>query len=205
MLEQLFGSKTRLKLLRLFLQNQDEPYFLRQLARLAGAQLNSVRREIENLEKIGIIKAIEIADPQYKDKKTDKKKKKPQMKKHFIADKEFILFNELKSLLLKAQVLLERKFVSKIETLSGVGLFMLTGLFVGREGGLTDMLVVGTFNKQKLASIVKAFEKDLNQPINYTVMTQAEYKYRKDITDRFLYDILESKNIMIVDKITKKT
>ena len=57
MLEQLFGSKTRVKLLQLFLNNPKKDYYLRQLAREIKGQLNSVRREVNNLEKIGIIVA----------------------------------------------------------------------------------------------------------------------------------------------------
>jgi len=208
MLEQLFGSKTRVNLLRLFLNNPDQPYYLRELARQLKSQLNSVRREVDNLVKLGIIKTIEINEEELKltEKKSKTKKKKPKKrgsKKYLVADTTFILYPELKALLLKAQLLLERNFVSRIEKMPRLKLFVLTGAFVGVEGTSTDILLVGTVNKKDLTKIIKNFEKELGHDINYTVMTQQEYKYRYDITDRFLYDILEGKKIIIVDKINE--
>jgi len=202
MLEHLFGSKTRINLLRLFLNNPSQPYYLRELARKLKIQLNSVRREVNNLEKIGIIKSVESGAPAAEEKKPKKKKKKTRgSKKYFLADVDFILYPELKGLLLKAQLLLERSFVRKIEKMAKVRIFILTGIFVGTEDFPTDMLLVGTANRGKLAKIVRDFEKELGHVINYTVMSQQEFKYRHDITDRFLYDILEGRKIIIVDKI----
>jgi len=201
MLEQLFGSTTRVKLLRLFLNNPSQPYYLRELARKLKTQLNSVRREVINLEKIGIIKSVQLVGPGLEKNKPKKKEEKTQgSKKYFLANTDFVLYPELKALLLKAQLLLERSFVGKIEGMSKVKLFILTGIFVGVEGFVTDILLVGTVNRKKLNKIVHDFEKEWGRSINYTVMTQQEFKYRQDITDRFLYDILEGRKIIIVDK-----
>jgi DNA-binding Lrp family transcriptional regulator len=200
MLEQLFGSRTRVKLLRLFLNNPSQPFYLRELARKLKSQLNSVRREVENLSKIGIIKSVELLVESEKD--PVKKKKKQTSKKYFLTDVDFLLYHELRALLVKAQLLSEKNFVSKIQKLAKIKLFILAGAFVGIEGASTDMLLVGTINHQKLASIVRSFEKDLGHPVNYTIMSYQEFKYRKDITDRFLYDILEGKKIVIIDDLT---
>ncbi|MBI3290787.1 hypothetical protein HYZ76_00730 [Candidatus Falkowbacteria bacterium] len=201
MLEQLFGSKTRVNLLRLFLNNPSDPYYLRELARKLKSQLNSVRREVNNLEKLGILKSIELLDqglePQ---KKKSKQSKKGGSKKYYLANIDFILFPELKALFLKAQLLLEKNFVGKVEGLTPLKLFILTGIFVGMEGFSTDMLLVGAPNRKRLAKIVREFEKELGRSINYTVMSLQEFKYRQDITDRFLYDILEGRKMIIVDK-----
>jgi DNA-binding Lrp family transcriptional regulator len=203
MLEQLFGSKTRVNLLRIFLNNPSQPYYLRELARKLKTQLNSVRREVNNLEKLGIIKSVQLAPSEAEGKKSKKAKKiKRGSKKYFLADTDFILYPELKGLLLKAQLLLERRFVRKVEKMAKVKLFILTGIFVGLEGFATDMLLVGTVNRKKLAKVVRDFEKELNRNINYTFMSVQEFRYRHDITDRFLYDILEGRKIVIIDNIT---
>lgn len=208
MLEQLFGSKTRVRILRLFLNNPSQPYYLRELARKLKSQLNSVRREINNLEKMGIIKGVKPAgDKADKEAEKSPKAKNKKLisgsKKYFVANIDFILYPELKALLLKAQLLSEKSFVRKIESLAPVKLLILTGIFVGSPNGSTDMLLVGAVNRKKLAKITKEFEKNLNRGVNYTIMSQQEFRYRRDITDRFLYDILEGKKMVIVDKITK--
>lgn len=199
MLEHLFGSKTRVQLLRLLLNNPTQPFYLRELARQLKTQLNSIRREIANLEALGIVKAapaVQIAaDP------GTKPPAKNTNKKHYLINTNFTLYPELKALVLKAHLLLEQNFVHEIEKLAKVKLFILTGIFVGLEGYPTDILLVGSINRERLTPMVARFQRELNREINYTVMSQQEFKYRQDITDRFLYDILEGKKMVIVNEL----
>jgi len=193
MLEQIIGSKTRVKLLRLFLNNPTQQFYLRELARRLKTQLNSVRREMENLEKLGIVQSIQ--------QEAGYVKEKGGMKKYFVTNIDYILFPELKALFLKSQLLLEKSFVSKIKSLAKLQLFILTGVFIGQKGMSTDMLLVGNINRDKLAQAIRAFERDFGQSINYTVLSPQEFKYRKDITDKFLYDILEGEKMVICDEL----
>src|SRR5579862_1860400 len=55
MFEQLFGSKTRVKLLQLFYTNPNRSFYVREITRKVEEQINSVRRELSNLLSIGII------------------------------------------------------------------------------------------------------------------------------------------------------
>src|SRR5438132_4538079 len=57
MIEQLFGSKTRVKLLQLFYSNPNRSYYVREITRKIDEQINSVRRELANLLSVGIIKS----------------------------------------------------------------------------------------------------------------------------------------------------
>jgi len=186
MLEQLFGSRTRVKLLRLFLSEPDKSYFVREITRMIDERINSVRRELKNLEDMGLLIS------QNRDQK-----------KFYQANSNFILFPELKGLILKAQVILEDKLVSDIKALGNIQYMVLTGFFVGIQENSTDILLVGKINREKLTRLMNKFEKFFNRDINYTVMTTKEYKYRRDLTDRFLYDILENKNIVMIDKLSK--
>jgi len=191
MLEQLFGSKTRVQLLKLFLNNPTQSYYLREITRLLQTQINSVRREVLNLEKIGIVSAVEVEEK-------DKPKEKSSAKKYYVANVNFILFPELKGLLLKSELLLESNLIKQIMKISNVQNLILTGIFTGNEEQGVDMLLVGNINKKKLAVLVKKFEKNFNHEIKYTVLSRAEYKYRRDITDKFLYSILEGRKIEVV-------
>ncbi len=204
MLEQLFGSKTRVKLLQLFLNNSNQPYYLRELARKLKTQLNSVRREVENMEKLGIVKSIRIMADTDNSRRKKRKNISKGGKKYLLTNIDFILFHELKALFMKAQLMLEKNFITKLEGMHQVKILILTGIFVGLEDSSTDMLVVGSANHKKISKIVKGFEKELNREIRYTIMTKQEYEYRKDITDHFLYDILEGKKIVIVDRLNEK-
>jgi len=65
----------------------------------------------------------------------------------------------------------------------------------------TDILIVGRLNRKKLRNLIRRFEKELNREINYTLMSFAEFKYRKDITDKFLYHVLENKRVEVINEI----
>lgn len=200
MLEHLFGSKTRVRLLRLFLNNQKDAYYVRELTRKIQAQINAVRNELENLVKMGLV--VETDAPKEAE---GKKGRSSRQRKYYRIDTESVLFPELRALFLKARVLLEKNFVRKVTQTGSISHLSLTGYFVGVEGAITDIFIVGRVNRTKLISVIRNFEREVGREVNYTVMTPQEYKYRRDVTDKFLYSILESKKIAIIDKIGEKT
>ncbi len=218
MLAKLFGSKSRVKILKLFLLHPEEKYYIRQISRDQGLQINSVRRELENLEKFGLLKSFSAKSSDDKEEenidvvatnKTTVTKKKikvldaatGQEKKYFQVNKEFILFEEIKAVIVKSQMLYERDFVNKIEELGRMNLFLLTGFFTNSENSPVDLFIVGKVNKGKLKDIISNLEKDMGRELNYTIMDYKEYIFRRDMTDVFIYNVLEGNNIVIVDNI----
>ncbi len=187
MLEQLIGSRTRVKLLRIFLSNPDKDYFVRELTRKIRERINSVRRELENLEKIGLVVCHQAGQ-----------------KKFYRVQQGFILFPELRALVLKSQLTVEKNLASSIRNIGQVSYLALTGLFTGVQDAKTDILIVGKVNRNKLKRLVGKFQQDLDKRVRYTVMTKKEFEYRNDLTDKFLYHILENRKIVVVDKIFSK-
>lgn len=186
MLEQLFGSATRVKLLRLFYSNPDRSYFVRELTRKLDQRINSVRQELHNLEEIGIVE------------ENDKDRKK-----YFTLKRDFPLFHELKALMVKSQILLERDFARAVSQLGTIKYMVLSGLFVGRTDLPTDLLIVGTVDRNKMKQLLQKFQKYFDQDIRYTIFTLKEYDYRQQVTDRFLFNVIENKHIVIIDRLAK--
>jgi len=202
MLEQLFGSFARAQILKLFLFNPEEKYYIRELARRLKLQVNSVRRELDNLEKFGIlVSGDNIGSPE--ELPVDPARRRAtgeKEKKYYKANADFVLHEEIKSLIVKAQVLYGRDFIDKLKKAGNAKLLVLTGKFVNNPDSPVDLLIVGRFNKRKLLKLIRELENDLGREINFTVMDAKEFKYRRDITDVFLYNILEGKKIVAVDE-----
>ncbi|MBU4332426.1 hypothetical protein KKD19_01545 [Patescibacteria group bacterium] len=191
--EQLFGSKTRVKLLRLFLLDEGgEGFYIREISRSISEHINSVCRELDNLEALGLIQKM-------------KKKEKGTQKIHYKANTSFVLYNELRSLIMKSQLLLRTSLMENIKDIGAIHYLALTGSFTGVADATTDMLIVGRVNQKKLADLIKRFEKELGQEIRYTVMSTKEFLYRHQLTDRFLYTIFENEKIVLIDVVTAKT
>ena len=219
MLNKLFGSQARVKILKLFLTHPDEKFYIRQIARDLKLQLNSVRRELDNLEQFGLL----ISNPEEmdgeeeivltredfikqikpKDKKKGKSKNIPLKyeKKYYQVDKSFVLYAEIKDLIVKAQLLYEKDFVEKMQKSGNVKLLILTGFFVNDQTKPVDLFAVGRFNRRSINRIIKELERDLGREINYTILSINEFKYRRGITDVFLFDILEGNKITVIDEL----
>lgn len=200
MLDQLFGSKTRVTLLRLFFDNPDQAYYVRELTRLVGAQINSVRRELDNLSYLGIVQILEEGQVETPVVVTDVPYPKGlNKKKYYQLNRSFVLHEELSSLFGKSHLLLEKELYNEIKQLGDVSLLILTGFFSNTQYSSTDMLVVGSVNRQQIATMVGSFEKKLGREINYTIMSVKEFEYRRQLTDKFIYDILVNPKIVVVD------
>jgi len=210
MLERLFASKTRIKLLRLFLTNEPEVFYLKDIIKKTGLDTNSVKKELENLKKLNLIKEEKFKIISLKPirKLLSKKRKKKKIekiklkfKKYYILNKDFILYPELRALLIKSQLLLEEFLVKRIKKLGKVYYLALTGFFTGIYPAKTDLLIVGRINRKKLKYLIRKMEKDLDKEINYTVMSLSEFKYRSNLTDRFLFDILENRKVVLIENL----
>lgn len=222
MLDKLFGSNARVKLLKLFLLHPETKYYIRQLARELKLQINSVRRELENLEELGLlVSSIGTSDesenedaflstPIEETPSADKKKKKAvksskiesgQEKKYYQANSAFPLLEEIKSLIVRAQLLYKDDLVERIKRTGKVKLLVLTGIFTSNPHSMVDILVVGRVDKPRLKRAIKTLEDDIGREVNYTLMDSREFNYRREITDVFLYGILEGKMIIAVDEV----
>lgn len=210
MIEQLFGSKTRVKLLQLFFENPNRSFYVREITRKIDEQINSVRRELANLLSIGIITSdannnrlyyevnqkyghyaplamifgglAPVAAPvKAETKKTDKNSpaKSAPAKTRMETSSEHPLAKNLRSV-------------------GHIDLALLTGQFTRDDRSGVDFLVVGDINNSKMSKFVEELEKTENKEIRYTVMTAADYIYRRQIHDRFITNLLESKKQVIV-------
>lgn len=184
MLERLFGSRTRVKLLRLFLTNPGVEFFVREISRKVDEQLNSVRRELANLSSLGVVEAIGRDD-----------------KKYFHLNTGFVLSEELRAVLLKSQVLVQQDFLKRIKDSGKVKYLALTGSFVGNKQTATDLVVVGKVDRALFSRAIDKFQRELGREINYTLMTPREYNERRSLGDKFLLTVLSSPLVVAVNEL----
>ncbi|MBI5230060.1 MAG: hypothetical protein HY981_02050 [Candidatus Magasanikbacteria bacterium] len=209
MLEHLFGSKTRLKLLRIFFDHPNERFFVRELARKLNTQINAVRRELDHLSTAHIIE--ESKAPFIDSENTarggvrGRKHKTPVERRRYYHLSESGLLNpELQSLLLKAQLFGEEHLVDELKKAGTVEYLAMTGVFVGAPEAVTDILIVGSASKKAIDKIITHFEKEYGRAVRYTLMATKEFLYRRDIADKFLNDLMEHKYVVACDTLNRK-
>lgn len=206
-IEQLFGSKTRVALLGLFLENPDRAFYVRELTRRIDAQLNSVRRELSNLIGMKIILEVEgkiLAQEKDGDEtegEKPSKKKRTAKKKFYQANTSFIFFDELRSIMKKSSVLLHKSVVRELAKKGDIDLLFMTGKFVDDDSIPSDLLIVGNVAPGTLEKTIEDFEKRIGWEINYTYMPRDEFVYRREVKDRFLSSLMSTEKIVLIDKV----
>ena len=213
MIEQLFGNNSRRKIAEFFLTRIHDSFSFSELKNHLSDTLSSqsLKKEIGALVELGLLEAFwqNISAENKADEKTGGKKKEKKQNGglnkeiRFQVNLSFPLLPELHSLVLKSIIFWEQKLVKKIKSLGKVDYLAFTGFFTDTNHTPTDILIVGRVNKKRLTQVMRRFQTDLHLPIRYTLLSKNEYEYRMDITDRFLYDIIESKKIVVVDEMKK--
>jgi len=183
-LEDIITSKVRVKVLELFFSKLSEMYHVRGIVREIGEEINAVRRELERLEKVGILK------------------KEPRGNRvYYYLRQDYSGFGDLLSIVSKSTGL-GRAINESKSKLGKVSLVMFSSKFVRmkqrRKEGEVDVLVVGEVVLPELAMIIRNFESKLDREINYTVMTKEELDYRKKRRDPFLQGIFLAGRVMII-------
>jgi len=189
MVEQLFGSKTRVKLLQLFYGNPNRSFYVREITRKIDEQINSVRRELSNLLSIGIIVSDNNNNKLYYEVNQKYEYYTP-LKEIFGSSRKFTAASKDNSSAPED----EWKALGKVE------LVVYTGQFTRDEHSGVDLLLVGSVNTNALQKFVGELEAKEGKELRYTVMTLSDFKYRLQIKDRFVAGILEAKKQVVLDK-----
>lgn len=185
MLKKIFGSGARVKLFQQFLNNPDQEFFIRELTRILDEQINSLRRELENLEKVGLLKS-----------------KERNRKKYYQINPHFPLLHELTSIVRKTNEE-NQTLLKKLTKLGDIDLLVLTGKFVHREAN-ADIFIVGNMDKDKLESFLE--ENFAGKDVKYALMTREDFLYRITLKDKFVMEIFAKKdNIVLKNKMKKDT
>ena len=191
MLTKLFSSAVRVKILKLLVMHAAKNFSATDIAAVTGAVIRGVNKEITKLVEAGAV----IEEP----KERDVNNKNVKIK-HYRADTQFIIFDEIKSIFLKLQLVELDEFKNKIAKLGAINYVVLTGNFVGASNAKIDLLMVGHASRVRVEKFVSDFEKRLGWEINWALMELAEYDYRRQIGDMFLFDILAGKKIEVYSK-----
>lgn len=192
MIDQLFGSKTRIKLLHLFLNNPGKSYYVREITRLIDEQINSVRRELSNMLSVGIIKSSEADNKLYYEVN--------QRYEHYVPLRAIFGDSVQASEPLALHKPSTLDWQARLDELGNIKLAVLSGIFVQGSSGNLDILLVGSPSPVKRKAFIKALEKKEGRELNYTVMPYDEFYYRLSIRDRFITEVVASRHVVLRDE-----
>jgi len=178
-LEKLFGSKTRAKLLSLFFSNPSKSYYVREITRVIEEQINSVRRELNNLNTLGLVKIENYENKVYYS---------ANMKHPFARPMAQIFSSKIESV--QEVSVKQNPWEEYIRPVNNIlDALLVTNRLPGQEG--IDLLIVGDDRTHKLSRWAELVEKRQGKPLNYVIFSKEDYYYRKSLRDRFITDIFK--------------
>lgn len=183
MLEELFISKVRVKIIALFIKNPEGILHVREITRRVGAEINAVRRELDRLTKIKMLKREERGNRVY-----------------YKLRENFPLFGELLSLLSKEEGL-GKNIIENQTKLGRIKFAVLSEKLARGEVAKPteiDLLIVGKVSLDYLSALIKTEEGRIGREINYSVMGEEEHNFRKKRRDSFIIDFLLQPRIMLI-------
>jgi len=183
MLQALFSSKVRVKLLTHFFSHPEEQFYARSLARQVAEHYNAVWQELNNLERVGLLVSERDANVKY-----------------YRLDPDFPIYEELKRIILKTSGLGQ----PVREALGHLGMvewaFIYGSVAAGEEDSLSDvdLMLVGEVDLLALSAVIARLEDQLGREINYLVLSRAELAQRLADGDPFINNVLAGSKVMLI-------
>lgn len=176
-LEKLFGSKTRAKLLALFFGNIDKSYYVREITRVIEEQINSVRRELTNLNALGLVKVETYENKVYYSANV----------KHPFTRPMTEIFSKKISAVKDMDVHTSGwdEYIRPVKNV--LTALVATNRKPGQDG--IDLLIIGDDKTKRLTRWAEVVEKKQGKPLNYVIMSREDYLYRRSVKDKFITDI----------------
>lgn len=183
MLTDLIISRVRVKILQLFFLAPDKIFHVREIVRRISEEINAVRRELAHLEKIGLMS-----------------KERRANRLIYALRRDYPIYFDLMELVLKTSGL-GMDLIKNKSKLGKVKFIMISGKFarnLNRGTNDVDILIVGKVVLPEISHLVRTEEVKREREINYTVMSEEEFEFRKRRRDPFILDILRGSRIMII-------
>lgn len=184
-IELLLGSKARWRLLKFFLLNENREYTLKEI---------TGKNKLESRETMSILN--QFLKARLLMPKSGKKSK------GYFTNKNFSFYRELKALVVRSNIYPQCDSLAKLKNLGDIKLGLVSGIFINYPKAKTDLLIAGdNFSKAKMKHLLEDLEAEMGREINYSVMTTAEFKYRVNMFDKFITDLIEEPHEIVVNKV----
>jgi len=184
-LGKLFGSPARLKVLRLFLFNEDSAFSLADAALRTKVPKAAARKEIALLAGAGILK-----------------KKAGKGGALYQANKNFAHYEQLLVFLRSTTSVKDANIVSAFKRAGTLRAVVLSGIFTGVLEPKVDVLIVADrLDERALKSAIHSIEAELGRELRYASFATPDFRYRAGVYDRLIRDVMDYPHRTILDKI----
>ncbi len=206
-LGKLFGSLAKVKIMKLFLSNEDTPFDNDDIVRRAKVALPTLKKELVSLEKAGLIKRkVFYKEVTVKIKKTKRNPAKTKIVKKkangWMLNSKFPYLISLYNLLVDMTSFTSSTVLKKLSGSGRLKLVLVSGAFIQDSESRVDILIVGdSLNTGKVERAMGVLESEMGKELRYVVMRTDDFNYRLNIYDKLIRDILDNPHQKIVNRL----
>lgn len=209
-LGKLFGSVAKVKIMRLFLLNQESGLVLEDIKARTGLDGKTASTELRGLEKFGFITKKSI-----KKEVVVRGKKQPVVKRFpgYIFNQSFKYREALYNLLIDTEFVDTKEILNRFKKAGKVKLILLSGVFTKNTESPVDILIVGDHvNQSSIEKTIKGLESEIGKELTYALFETNEFLYRASMYDKLIREIIDTPFTELIDtgvlqhvpKITRK-
>jgi len=191
-LAKLFGGQARVRIMRLFLLNNENNFEIEEVVSRSRVMKNNARKEINALAMMNFIKQKTIIKEGYRG-----------VKKKVTAwalNPSFQYLTPVREILVDPTLLLQEDLPQRFKQVGKIKLMVVSGVFIGNSKSRADVLIVGDkLKKNVLQQVVKGLEAEIGKELDYVVFDTEEFKYRLDMYDKLVCDIIDLPHEKLID------
>jgi predicted nucleotidyltransferase len=182
MTQSFIGSKTRTKILTLFVLNPKREYYTREIEREIKANFEATRKSLIGLEKTGLLKSRVSGKQRY-----------------YAINTQNAIFPEIKSMILKTAGLgdiLKNTFKS----FNNIKAAFIYGSYARNTEDAEsdiDMFIIGDVSTKSLQPVISGIENKFQREINPAVYPLKEFKDKLKTKHHFILSVLKTPKIFI--------
>lgn len=185
LLEKLFDSAGKVRLLRFFIFNTDTELGARDLSHKLKMKSVSVRRELKQLVELGLVS-----------------ERRKSGKKLYATVRHFAILDELRGIVMKSALISFDVLSRRIAKIGKVKMLVVGGIFLNAEKSRVDLFVVGDdLSQKRFQNLVGDLEAEIGHEISYALINTADFWYRYNMFDRFIRDVFEMPHEVLLKKI----
>jgi predicted transcriptional regulator len=206
-LEKLFGSSAKVKIMRLFLSNEDVSFENSDISKRAKVSVSSIKKELNSLNKIGLIKKkVFYKEIEKNIKKTKTKPAETKIIKKkltgWVLNEKFPYLIPLQNLLVNMNTFASSSALKKLNNTGKLKLIVISGVFIQDPDSRVDLLVVGDKIKSgSLDNAIKILESEIGRELKYVVFETQDFKYRMNVYDKLVRDIMDYPHQKIINRL----
>ncbi len=198
-LGKLFGSAAKVKIIRLFLLNQEHGFEVSDIAERSRLGSAVVRRELAALAAAGFVKKGSFIKEW-----TAKQNKKEVIKKKRVQGwffrKEFRYKDSLRDLVLNTEFVDLNELARKFKRLGKMKLVLVAGVFIKDPESRLDLLIVGDeLRRQPIDTLIRILEADIGKELAYAVFDTPDFLYRANMYDKLVRDVIDAPYEKVID------